>query len=60
MPQSRMPYIVGSAVLLIFSGLAVGQDAPRTTAPDNTKVNKRDSARAEPREKTSDDEADEW
>ena len=61
MPQSRMSYIVGSAVLLIVSGLAIGQDASKATAPDNTKVNKRDRAHAEPtadqaKETTSDRE----
>jgi hyperosmotically inducible protein len=56
-------YLIGSAALLIVSGLAVGQDAttPKTTAPDNTKANKRDRAHSEPtadqaKENTSDRE----
>ena len=56
-------YLVGSAVLLIMSGIAVGGQyaTPKTTAPDNTKVNKRDRAHSEPtadqaKETTSDRE----
>src|SRR5438270_9569464 len=50
MPQKTMFYVVGSALLLFASGFAVAQDAttPKTTGPDNTKVNKRDRAHAEP------------
>ena len=44
--QKTTFYVVGSALLLIASGFAAGQDA--TTAPDNTKVNKRDRAHAQP------------
>jgi hyperosmotically inducible protein len=62
-PQRTMSYLAGSAVLLIVSGLAVAQDAktPQRTAPDNTKVNKRDRAHSEPtadqaKENTSDRE----
>ena len=61
--QKTTFYVVGSALLLIVPGLAVGQDAatPKTTAPDNTKVNKRDRAHAQPtadqaKENTSDRE----
>jgi hypothetical protein len=56
-------HVAGSALLLIMSGVAVGQDAttPKTTAPDNTQVNKRDRAHSEPtadqaKEATSDRE----
>src|ERR1041384_2653180 len=49
MPQKTMFSVVGSALLLIASGFAVAQDdTSKTTAPDNTKVNKRDRAHAEP------------
>ena len=49
MTQKTMFYVVGSALLLITSGFAAGQDATSPqTAPDNTKVNKRDRAHAEP------------
>ena len=63
MNQSTAFYILRSTLLLIVSGLAFGQDAttPKTTAPDNTKVNKRDRAHSEPtadqaKENTSDRE----
>ena len=48
--QNRLFYLVGSAVLVSVSGFAMGQDTtvPKTTAPDNTKVNKRDRAHSEP------------
>jgi hyperosmotically inducible periplasmic protein len=50
MPQKTTFYVVGSALLLIASGFAVAQDdaTPKATAPDNTKVNKRDRAHAQP------------
>jgi hyperosmotically inducible protein len=49
MPKKTTFYLIGSALLLVTSGFAVGQDASSPqTAPDNTKVNKRDRAHAQP------------